>query len=249
MPVDIHQQPDPTSRSQDELVGRPVRLPREPKSPEELIALGAELMADYLDPEVALNDHDVVEFMLELFDNPTATEPMTARWRAGGEGGMLTTGIELLGFPHLSIDERPVLTRLNEFGVRYAVVGGLAVQLHGRERPREDLDLIFIADPENEDLLVKAIQPWHDVNREQFAAVPQGWLRLDNTEPQIDLFPGTHGLDVRAAVSGAEPHEVDGVQVPVVGRDVLIEQKRRSNRSNDQADAEALQPPTQLVRS
>jgi hypothetical protein len=47
---------------------------RVPRSPEELIAIGAEIMADFIDPEGGLSEHDVVERMLELFDNPTAIE-------------------------------------------------------------------------------------------------------------------------------------------------------------------------------
>ena len=52
----------------------PAVLDRLPRPPEELIATGAEIMSQFLDPEGGLTEHDVVERMLELFDNPTAIE-------------------------------------------------------------------------------------------------------------------------------------------------------------------------------
>jgi hypothetical protein len=55
-------------------LNHPELLDRVPRSPEELIAIGAEIMADFLDPEGGLTEHDVVGRMLELFDNPTAIE-------------------------------------------------------------------------------------------------------------------------------------------------------------------------------
>ena len=61
-------------------------LDRVPKTPEELIALGAEIMADFTDPEGGLTEHDVVNRMLELFDNPTAIEAYE-REMAGRSGG------------------------------------------------------------------------------------------------------------------------------------------------------------------
>jgi hypothetical protein len=68
------------------LLERPQHLDRVPKTPEELIAIGAEIVSDYLDPEGGLTDRDVVDRMIELFDNPTAIEALDREMqrRAGG---------------------------------------------------------------------------------------------------------------------------------------------------------------------
>jgi hypothetical protein len=58
----------------NENLNRPELLDRIPRTPEDLIAIGAEIMADFLDPASSLSEHDVVDRMLELFDNPTAIE-------------------------------------------------------------------------------------------------------------------------------------------------------------------------------
>ncbi|MEO6012276.1 MAG: hypothetical protein ABIQ30_01640 [Devosia sp.] len=64
----------------------PLYLDRSPRTAEELIAMGAEIMADYLEPDGGLTDRDVVNRMLELFDNPTAVEALDREMqrRAGG---------------------------------------------------------------------------------------------------------------------------------------------------------------------
>ena len=62
------------TRNDKERLAQPLTLDRVPRSPEELIAMGAEKMAEWQDPERGVSDRDVIEFMLELFDNPTAIE-------------------------------------------------------------------------------------------------------------------------------------------------------------------------------
>lgn len=74
------------ARNDNEQISPPLTLDRAPRTPKELIAMGAEKMSDYLDPESGVTDHEVVEFMLELFDNPTAIEALDREMerRAGG---------------------------------------------------------------------------------------------------------------------------------------------------------------------
>jgi len=70
--------------NRDVQTDRPLHLPRVPLTPEQLIALGAEKMSDYLDPESGVSDHQVAQFMLELFDNPTAIEALEREQRRTG---------------------------------------------------------------------------------------------------------------------------------------------------------------------
>jgi hypothetical protein len=57
-------------------LSQPQFLNRIPLTPEDLIAMGAEKMADFIEPGSDVTEHEVVEFMLELFDNPTAIEAL-----------------------------------------------------------------------------------------------------------------------------------------------------------------------------
>jgi hypothetical protein len=74
------------ARNDNVALSKPLALDRVPRTPEELIAMGAEKMSYYLDPGSGVTDHQVVEFMLELFDNPTAIEAFDREMarRAGG---------------------------------------------------------------------------------------------------------------------------------------------------------------------
>jgi len=57
-----------------------------PMSPEALIASGAEIIADYLDPDSGRSEHEAILEMMRLFDNPTAIEALDNEMarRAGG---------------------------------------------------------------------------------------------------------------------------------------------------------------------
>jgi tRNA nucleotidyltransferase/poly(A) polymerase len=52
----------------------------------------------------------------------------------------------------------PVLKTLNEAGVRYLVVGGVAVVLHGYLRTTGDLDLVVELSPANLDRALAALK-------------------------------------------------------------------------------------------
>ena len=52
----------------------PVHLNRAPRSLEDLFAMGSEIVADYIDPSVAMTAEELAAKMIELFDNPTAIE-------------------------------------------------------------------------------------------------------------------------------------------------------------------------------
>ena len=67
-------------------VERPRHLDRVPRTPEELLAIGAEIISDYLDPEGELSERDVLDRMIELFYNPMAIEALDREMqrRAGG---------------------------------------------------------------------------------------------------------------------------------------------------------------------
>jgi hypothetical protein len=64
----------------------------------------------------------------------------------------------ILSMKKLAIME--ILSRLNKAGVRYLIVGGLAVVYHGYSRFTSDLDLIIAFDEEN---ILKAINTFENL--------------------------------------------------------------------------------------
>lgn len=150
-----------------------------------------------------------------------------------------------------------VLAALNEAGVRYLVVGGVAVVLHGHLRTTADLDLVVQLDSENVLRAVSALatlgyRPRAPVPAEQFAdaSARASWIR-DKGLTVFSLWSSRFpGLEVDLFVS--EPFDFDetyarAVSVPlddttamVVSLEDLLTLKQRAARPIDLADLEAL---------
>jgi hypothetical protein len=151
-----------------------------------------------------------------------------------------------------------VLEALNEAEVRYLVVGGVAVVLHGHLRTTADLDLVVSLDPENARRAVQALEelgysPRAPVPAAGFAepATRTAWIR-DKGLTVFSLWsPQAPSLEVDLFVD--EPFDFDdaygrALRVPlqsthatVIARDDLIAMKRALGRPLDQEDAIALE--------
>jgi hypothetical protein len=78
----------------------------------------------------------------------------------------------------------PLFRALNDAGVRYVVVGGLAVVLHGHARLTADVDLVVDLDEEQAKKAIDALvdmglQPRVPVDPTEFAdrSIREGWIR------------------------------------------------------------------------
>lgn len=151
-----------------------------------------------------------------------------------------------------------VLEVLNDAGVRYLVVGGVAVVLHGHLRTTADLDLVLDLEPGNVGLAVGALaasgfQPRAPVKLENFAdpVTRRAWIDDKNLEVFSLWHPDIPGFEVGLFVT--VPFDFNAVYdrrvelpiertiAPVMGLGDLIELKRASGRSRDLEDVRALQ--------
>lgn len=150
-----------------------------------------------------------------------------------------------------------VLTPLEQAGVRYLVVGGVAVVLHGYLRTTLDLDLVLQLERDNLELALKALsglgfQPQAPVPLSAFAdpKIRESWLREKNMtvfslwHPDhpgfaVDLFI-QEPFDFNAAYSRAVRVSLQEIQATVVSRDDLVAMKRAAGRTRDLEDIAAL---------
>ncbi|MGH8528981.1 MAG: nucleotidyl transferase AbiEii/AbiGii toxin family protein [Nevskiales bacterium] len=151
-----------------------------------------------------------------------------------------------------------VAKALDAAGVRYLVVGGLAVVLHGYSRATYDLDLVIQLQPSNVLAVFRALKPLGykplvPVTAEQFAdaAIRQAWIEQkgmmvlnlysdQHRETNIDLFV-TEPFDFDAEYENAYVQELaPGLKLRAAGLNVLIEMKRKAGRAKDLADIEQL---------
>ena len=138
--------------------------------------------------------------------------------------------------------ELELLSRFNSFGVRYLVIGGHAVQSHGYLRSTKDVDVFIDTSGDNPSRVVAALQSLgfsgNDLSADRFSEpkkqIPLGQYCTELlTSPDGPTFEEAH---VRRVIANE-----NGVTVPVVSYDDLLQQKRKLGRTLDIADIEALE--------
>ena len=151
-----------------------------------------------------------------------------------------------------------VLDALNRAHVRYLVVGGVAVVLHGYLRTTADLDLVIQLERENVRRAMGALselqyRPRAPVPAEAFAEQPirEQWIREKGLQVFSLWSPAHPTLEIDIFVS--EPFDFDAVyaralRVPlektegiVIALEDLIALKKRVGRPRDQEDVAALE--------
>ena len=151
----------------------------------------------------------------------------------------------------------PLFKALNDAGVRYVIVGGLAVVLQGHARLTVDADLIVDLSNEQARRTIDALsglglRPRAPVNPQEFAnpSVREEWIRVqgmevfsmyDPSNPMrvVDLFV-THPIPFEELWSRSDEFDLQNVTVHVASIPDLIHLKRLAGRPQDHADIEQL---------
>ena len=153
--------------------------------------------------------------------------------------------------PERPLDLLELFRVLDEHGVDYLVIGGVAAQVHGRRRTTKDLDVTPAPDPENFTRLAAALVALdaHPAALGPSASTPTAeQLRLAPVVPPLTTRHGElHILnDVPGATVYAEMRaralstDLDGIVMHIVGVADLIRMKQAIGRPSDLQDIEAL---------
>ncbi|HET7416468.1 MAG TPA: DUF6036 family nucleotidyltransferase [Solirubrobacterales bacterium] len=140
-----------------------------------------------------------------------------------------------------------ILEDLNEAGVRYVLIGGIALIRHGVVRATRDVDAVFDPGMDNVRRIQQLVDAWA-------ATRPDGSsLRADDISPErsIHLATPLGELDlVSEKVAGpafeellerADVKKVDGVEAPICSLEDLVAMKRAVGRDRDLADLAELE--------
>jgi|TARA_B100000315_G_scaffold89674_1_gene82460 hypothetical protein len=143
----------------------------------------------------------------------------------------------------LNRDFREFLELLSKHHVKYLVVGGYSVAIHGHPRYTKDLDVWILTDQENATSLVKALEDFGfgslGLNEADFIT-PGQVIQLGNAPARIDILTSLTGVDFDDCWGQRLMIEDDGISYPVISRDDLITNKRALGRYQDLADLEQL---------
>lgn len=156
------------------------------------------------------------------------------------------------------MERRRLFAALNDAGVRYVIVGGLAVIGHGHARLTVDTDLVIdLADgPARRTMELLAelgLEPRLPVDLRDFAdtttreawITDRGMLAFTVLDPhdslfELDLFVRSP-LDFDELYDAAKQVTIGGVPVRIASIDHLIEMKRRAGRPKDLEDIAELE--------
>lgn len=139
-----------------------------------------------------------------------------------------------------------VLKALDQWRVRYAVVGGVAMNLHGLVRATADVDLVVSPDPDNVRRLRAALETvFADPSIAEITSEDLG-----GPYPAIQYVPpdGTFHIDILARLGErftleeieTEERVIEGVRCRVATPRMLYRMKKDGVRLRDRADAERL---------
>jgi hypothetical protein len=124
--------------------------------------------------------------------------------------------------------------------VKYLLVGAYALAAHGHVRATGDMDLWVESSAENATRIMAALMrfgaPLHQVQERDFET-PDTVFQIGVAPRRIDILTAIDAVDFETAWEARTVVEVSGLNVPVISRPHLLQNKRSTGRPQDQADA------------
>jgi len=142
----------------------------------------------------------------------------------------------------LNQDFKEFIQSLNDNAVRYLVVGGYAVALHGYPRYTKDMDVWVEMTGENASKIVKALDQFGfgslDLKGSDFV-IPDQIIQLGYPPRRIDILTTLPGLEFSECYPAHTAVDVEGVLVNFIDLENL--NKKATGRHQDLADLENLE--------
>ena len=141
-------------------------------------------------------------------------------------------------------DFAEMLAALSAAGAEYLLVGAHALAAHGVVRATGDLDVWIRPTPENAAKVWKALvafgAPLQELT-ERDLATPDLVFQIGVAPYRIDLLTSIDGVSFDEAWRDRASVRVEGQEIPLIGREDFLRNKRATGRLRDLADAEELE--------
>ncbi len=144
----------------------------------------------------------------------------------------------------LNQDFKEFIKSLNDNGVRYLVVGGYAVALHGYPRYTKDMDVWVEMTAENASKVVKALDQFGFGSlglKEADFIVPDQIIQLGHPPRRIDILTTLPGVEFSECYPTLTTVDMEGVSVNFIDLENLRKNKWATGRHQDLADLENLE--------
>ena len=147
-----------------------------------------------------------------------------------------------MGKQQLPEDFKDFIHCLNSNNVKYLLVGGWAVGLHGHPRATKDIDFFILIDNTNLENLEKAFNsfgaPPLDID---YLREKGNVIRFGVSPIQIDIINEADGIEFEDCYSRKEKIIVEDIEIPLISKKDLISNKKATGRLADLADIEKLE--------
>lgn len=131
---------------------------------------------------------------------------------------------------------------LNNFQVKYIMVGGVATNFNGYQRTTDDIDVWIEDTIENRSKFRFAFKEYsgEDFSMIERMQIIPGWTNFNlNNGYKLDLMVNMKGLENYSydqCHKSATIADIDGILVPFLHISLLIDNKKAVNRPKDQID-------------
>lgn len=143
----------------------------------------------------------------------------------------------------ISYDYKDLLKILNEYGVKYLIIGAYAVIYYTEPRYTKDLDILIDPSKDNAEKVYSALKefgaPLSNITVEDF--VNKNLVYQIGIAPvRVDILMGVQGVDFDSVWRSRVRTTLEGIKVNIVGLKELIELKEKTQRDMDKRDLEEL---------
>lgn len=144
---------------------------------------------------------------------------------------------------NLEADFLDFIALCNNHEVRYLIVGGYAVSVHGYPRSTKDMDICIEMSEENATKMVRVIKDFGfdslDISEADF--LEKNFITQLGYEPlRIDILNDLDGVAFEEAWKNKKVVDISGVDVNFIGYNDLLKVKAKAGRPQDIADISML---------
>jgi len=145
----------------------------------------------------------------------------------------------------LNQDFRDLLIMLSDERAHFLLIGGWALALHGYGRGTDDMDVFVQPTDVNATRVFRALAAFgapiaaHGITEGLFAHEGYGY-RMGTKPNLIEILTHIDGITFEEAYRDHQCFEMEGREIPYIGRAALLSNKLAAGRAKDLADVEWL---------
>lgn len=118
---------------------------------------------------------------------------------------------------------------LNKYDVKYVIIGGCAIFIHGYERTTQDIDLLIDSSCGNVEKLKKALQKILPEACKELGSdevIKYAVVRMVGEDLIVDLIQKVGDIDYKEIKNDIVIEEIDGIKIPIAGLESMLKLKK-----------------------